>query len=60
MSDAVDSENGQTFRAVRRWVLLVLGVGLVIYALIPPTNAGVLTCGGALLGLDPLFRSAAR
>jgi hypothetical protein len=52
--------DAKRFHLVRAYVLLVVGVGLVTYSLVGMIEPAVLTLGGALLGADPLIRSAAK
>jgi len=44
---------------VRGYVLLIVGVGLIIYSFVAgaSVHAGALTLGGALIGFNPLFRA---
>jgi hypothetical protein len=52
------SNAADTFTLVRGVVILVIGVGILIYALVPPIQPVLLTSGGALIGMDPMLRSA--
>lgn len=59
--EAANAEHKPTrFENVRKWVLLVLGVGIVIYSLIPPVNPGALVVGGGMLGADNVLKAQAK
>ena len=57
--EADKAANGRlaTLGIIRGYVLLVLGVGLIIFGLIGPVHPGALTLGGALVGFNPLFKA---
>jgi hypothetical protein len=42
----------------RRYLLLVIGALVFVYALYPPIKPPYLTIGGSLLGLDPMIKAA--
>jgi hypothetical protein len=46
-----------TLGIIRGYVLLVLGVGLIIFSVIGPIHPGAMTLGGALVGFNPLFKA---
>jgi hypothetical protein len=47
------------YRRIRAYTILALGVFMVIWSFVPPIHPAVLTLGGALIGFDPMLRSAA-
>ena len=46
-----------TLGIVRGYVLLILGVGLIIFGVAGPIHPGAMTLGGALVGFNPLFKA---
>jgi len=51
-----DDVNVKTYRVVRGYTLLFVGVGLILYGLIA-TAPAAFTLGGTLVGGDPLLRA---
>jgi hypothetical protein len=53
------SENGglKTFYLVRGYTLLVFGLALVVYGIVPPIDPAIFALGGGLLGLQPVLKS---
>ena len=47
----------RTLIIVRGYVLLIVGVGLIIFAFIPPVKPASMTLGGAMIGFNPILRS---
>lgn len=45
---------------VRGYVLIVIGVGLIIWSFIPPVKPATLTLGGAILGFNPIIRATVK
>ena len=58
-SEPQEKANGglRTLNLVRGYVLLVVGIGLIIYSFVGKTKPGALTLGGALVGFNPLFQA---
>jgi hypothetical protein len=45
------------FYLIRGYTLLVFGVLLVLYGILPPVDPAIFGLGGTLLGLNPVLKS---
>lgn len=50
-------ENRRRQELIRGYVLIVVGVGLIVFSCIPPVRPALLTLGGAMIGFNPILRS---
>jgi hypothetical protein len=57
-SSPAASANPSTFDRVARWVSLIAGVLILLYALMEPVNPPLITLAGSLIGIDPVRRAA--
>jgi hypothetical protein len=49
----------ERYRLIRNYTLLAVGVGLVVYGIVPPIDPAIFTFGGAMLGVTPVARATA-
>jgi hypothetical protein len=50
-------ERRHRLEIVRGYVMVLVGVGLIVFAFVPPIKPASMTLGGAMIGFNPILQS---